>query len=176
MAINKQKYFKFRESEGFFFSEWYKDNRLLVFCCFSLSALRGVLYFYAVIENLLPKMKILEKIDLVQFGIGNHGSFLISNSLLKRIRAEKEHESSLLKNKERLLVKFKDTTWDCFLQAQNDPVELGWKFRRLFSFCLCSWGESVCYVWGRRPLWEGDSIISCGWCLLPASQSSLMLI
>lgn len=97
-------------------------------------------------------------------------------------RAEKEHESSLLESKERFLVRFKDNICDSFLQAQNDPVELlatkhcqsgvlsllmgyvaikivfpcftveGWKFRRLFSFWLCSWGESAGHTWGRRAL------------------------
>lgn len=87
MAINKQKYLKlFRESEGFF-SEWYKENRLLVLAVLpALGGAGGTLYFYTIIENMLPRVKILEKMDLVQFETGNHKSLLISNSLLKGIR------------------------------------------------------------------------------------------
>lgn len=32
----------------------------------------GALCFYTIIENVLPKMKILGKMDLLQFEIGDH--------------------------------------------------------------------------------------------------------
>lgn len=89
MAINKQKYLKlFRESEGFFFQNGTRRIGclyLLFFTTYIGGVVGGTLYFYTIIENVLPKVKILEKIDLVQFEIGSHESLLISNSLLKGI-------------------------------------------------------------------------------------------
>lgn len=110
MAINKQKYLKlFRESEGFF-QNGTRRIGCLYLMFFTTYIEEGALYFYTILENVLPKVRILDKMALVQFEFGNHESLLILNSLLKGIGAEKEHESSLLKSKERLLVKFKDNT------------------------------------------------------------------
>lgn len=110
--------------------------------------------------------------------------------------AEKEHESSLLKSKERLLVKFQDNTWDwqcfvamsstgsfCACKKQSGLPSLlmgyvaikivflsftveGWKFRRLDLVA----GENLLVMHREGGLfWEGDSIIMYSWCLLPAS-------
>lgn len=88
-AINKEKQLKlFREGNGVL-SERYKVSRLLLLDGFSLLAMGGGgfngVHFCTIIGNVLHKVKILEKVGLVQFEKGNHGSLLMSNLLLKEI-------------------------------------------------------------------------------------------
>lgn len=116
-AINKQKYLKlFRESEGFFQNGTRKIGCLCWLFFTTYIEGGGFMFLYYNRECAAQS----ENTGKDGFGtVWNWRSLLISHLLLKRIRAEKEHESSLLKSKERFLMKFKDNTWDSFLQAQN---------------------------------------------------------
>lgn len=56
--------------------------------------MRGAaLYFYTIIGIVLPIVKIQEKMDLVQFKNGNHGSLLVSKLLLKGIIQTEQKKS-----------------------------------------------------------------------------------
>lgn len=81
-------------------------------------------HFSTVIGNVLHRVKILEKTGLVQFENENHVSLLMSYLLLKGIIQSGKKSMGALRSKEGLSVKFKDNTWDWFLQALNDPTEL----------------------------------------------------
>lgn len=56
--------------------------------------MRGAaLYFCTIIGIVLPIVKIQEKMDLVQFKNGNHGSLLVSKLLLKGIIQTEQKKS-----------------------------------------------------------------------------------